>query len=379
MLLSLTHAHLTVVVLVMAALVVFAALTVVTSRDSGLHQPESGGAMAVFADRLFRTATPLVGVWSVMMIVAVAVMLPPSAFVSYLIARRTTQRLERLAETARAIRKGDYRAQVEVVGEDEVAQLQSDFNAMAKELAQALHDLETQRDAVSRLLQSRRQLVANVSHELRTPVATARATLESMRGRSAQDAAPALRHDLEVVEGEILRLQRLIDDLFTLSQVEVDRLAMHCEPIDVSSVVRRMVGAMAPLAWKTGRVEVVAELPSELPPARADESRLEQIVANLVRNAIRHTPPGGIVAVSAHREADAVCVEVRDTGEGILPQDLPHIWERFYRGESAQEDSRGAGLGLALVKELTEAMGGDVEVESVVGQGSRFVVRLPTS
>jgi signal transduction histidine kinase len=180
-----------------------------------------------------------------------------------------------------------------------------------------------------------------------------------------------------VVEGEILRLQRLIDDLFTLSQAEVDRLAMHCEPIDVSRVVRRMVEAMAPLAWKTGRVEVVAELPAELPPARADESRLEQILANLVRNAIRHTPPGGIVAVVANGKADAVRVEVRDTGEGIPAEDLPHIWERFYRGENAQQDSRGAGLGLALVKELTEAMGGSVEVESVVGQGSCFVVRLP--
>jgi signal transduction histidine kinase len=197
-----------------------------------------------------------------------------------------------------------------------------------------------------------------------------------MRDRSAQDAPPALRHDLEVVEGEILRLQRLIDDLFTLSRAEVDGLAMHCEPIDVSPVVRRTVEAMAPLAWKAGRVEVVAELSAELPPARADESRLEQILANLVRNAIRHTPPGGIVAVSAYGKGDAVRVEVRDTGEGIPAEDLPHIWERFYRGENAREDSRGAGLGLALVKELTEAMGGSVEVESVVGQGSCFVVRL---
>jgi signal transduction histidine kinase len=109
-----------------------------------------------------------------------------------------------------------------------------------------------------------------------------------------------------------------------------------------------------------------------------DEARLQQILANLMRNGIRHTPPGGIVAVMAAAEDDGVCIEVRDTGEGIPPQELAHIWERFYRGESARtEDRRGAGLGLALVKELVEAMGGTVEVESVVEEGSCFTVRVP--
>jgi signal transduction histidine kinase len=379
MLLSLTHGYLTLVVWVMAAFVVILAIGMMLSGDLSLRQLENGSMMTAIADHIFRTLMPLAGIWSVMMVIAVIVMLPPSTIFSYFIARRTTRRLERLAATARAMREGDYGARVSVEGEDEVAQLQADFNAMARELERTLLDLETQRDTISHLLQSRRELVVNISHELRTPVATLRAMLESAL-KQGQALSPALKGDLEVMEGEVLRLQGLIDDLFTLSQAEVEKLALNCRPIGVTPVARRSVAAMAPLAWQSGRVEVVEELPDELPLACADEARLEQILANLLRNGIRHTPPGVIVAVMAAAEGQTVRIEVRDTGEGISPEELPHVWERFYRGENARaEDSRGAGLGLALVKELTEAMGGSVEVESAVGRGSCFTVRLPKS
>jgi signal transduction histidine kinase len=125
-------------------------------------------------------------------------------------------------------------------------------------------------------------------------------------------------------------------------------------------------------------VEVVAEVPPEPPAVLADPDRLEQVLVNLLRNGVRHTPPGGIVAVLVAVEEDSVRIEVRDTGKGIPSEDMPHVWERFYRGAEARvKDNRGAGLGLALVKELTEAMGGTVEVESILGQGSCFIVRLP--
>jgi signal transduction histidine kinase len=388
MLLSLTHAHLALVVLVMAAFVVFLVIGLAISENPGSYRPESGGLVAVLIDRIFHSLIPLLGIWTVMMIIAVIVMLPPSAVFSYFVARHTTRRLERLAATARAMREGDYGARVSVEGEDEVAQLQADFNTMAGELERTLRDLEAERDTVSHLLQSRRELIATVSHELRTPVATLRAMLESAL-KQGETPPPALRGGLAVMEGEVLRLQGLIDDLFTLSQAEVEKLALDCHSIDVAPVVRRSVAAMAPLAWQSGRVEVVAELPEELPPICADEARLEQILANLLRNSMRHTPPGGIVAVITAAEADVVRIEVRDTGEGIPPEELPRVWDRFYRGESARssgarrshgasaEDNPGAGLGLALVKELTEAMGGTVAVESQVGQGSTFTVRLP--
>ena len=259
-----------------------------------------------------------------------------------------------------------------------VAQLQRDFNAMAEELERTLHDLQAERDRVAGLLAARRTLIANVSHELRTPVATVRAAVDSSVDRWDDTPPEQLRANLEIVQGEVLRLQGLIEDLFTLSRADAGGLPIECKPTDIREVGRRMVEALAPLAWRSGRVELIADIPPSLPSASADEGRLEQVLANLLRNAIRHTPPGGIVALRADTDGAGVQIQVCDTGEGIAVEDLAHIWERFYRGANGrQRDAAGAGLGLALVKELTEAMGGTVAVESVPGQGACFSVRLP--
>jgi signal transduction histidine kinase len=374
---ALTHAHLTVVLLAVVLFAFLATFQVILSDHSGRFVPQQGGLAALLVDRLVLTIFPLFGVIAVMMVILLAVVLPPSAIFSYFVAHRTTRRLEALAAAAKSLRDGDYTARVDVIGEDEVAQLQADFNAMANDLERTVGELQTERDKVTSLLQSRRDLIANVSHELRTPVATIRGYLESTRAGRGEES-PRLQHDLEVMEREVGHLQMLIEDLFTLSRAEVGELVLANEPMDVSAIVRRMVDTVAPLAWQSGRVEVVAQVSPDLPSALADERRLGQVLSNLLHNGVRHTPPGGIVAVIAAAEQEAVRIEVRDTGEGIPPEDLPYVWERFYRGESVRaEDSRGAGLGLALVKELTEAMGGTVEVESVLGQGSCFTVRLP--
>ncbi len=376
---ALTHAHLTVVAVAVVLFAVLVTFQVILSDHSGRFVPQQGGLAALLVDRLVLTIFPLFGVIAVMTTILLAIVLPPSAIFSYFVARRTTHRLEALAAAAKSLRDGDYTARVDVVGEDEVGQLQADFNAMAEDLGRTVDELQAERDKVASLLQSRRDLIANVSHELRTPVATIRGYLESiLAGRDEEP--PKLRHDLEIMEREVGHLQMLIEDLFTLSRAEVGELVLACEPVDVGGIVRRVVDTVAPLAWQGGRIEVIAQFSPDLPPALADERRLEQVLSNLLHNGMRHTPPGGIVAVIAAAEEDAVRIEVRDTGEGIPPEELPYVWERFYRGESARaEDSRGAGLGLALVKELTEAMGGTVEVESVLGQGSCFVVRLPRS
>jgi signal transduction histidine kinase len=379
LLLSLTHAHLMVALVVMAVFVVGISVYVIISGDRWTGQPGSSALVVLIVDRIVRTLFPLLALSLVMMSVVGVVLLPLSAAASFFLARRTTRRLQRLADAAGAMRAGAYDARVEVEGQDEVAQLQADFNGMAEALERTMEELESERDTVSRLLASRRELLANVSHELRTPVATVRATLESLLDDEETLHDPALAHDLEVMEGEVLRLQRLIADLFTLSQAEVAQLSLERRPADVAPIVQRMVDAVAPLAWQTGRVEVVADLPDTLPPALVDPSRLEQVISNLLRNGIRYTPPGGIVAVMAAAEGDeAIRIEVRDTGAGIPPEELSRIWERFYRGERGQaEGYRGAGLGLALVEELTEAMGGTVAVESVMGEGSCFTLKLP--
>lgn len=384
MLWALTHAHLTVVVsvILMAAAVLFLLPVLLQSAEP---TPPGAGLLTTITERLLHTLFPAISMLAIMVMVVLVAVLPPSLLVSYLVARRHTQRLENLADGARALQEGRYDTRVAVAGQDEVAQLQEGFNAMAGNLEETLQALEVQRDTVARLLQSRRELVASVSHELRTPVATMRATLESALGGQQEALSASLQHDLTVVEDEVLRLQRLIDDLFTLSQVEVEGLALECVPTDLGPVVQRMVDALAPLAWNSGRVEVVAELTPDLPPACVDKARLDQVLANLLRNGIRHTPPGGIVTLAASAEPDAVVLQVRDTGEGIALEDLPHIWERFYRGKKSQgshdghalDHDAGAGLGLALVKELTAAMDGTVSVESEVGKGSCFTLKFP--
>jgi signal transduction histidine kinase len=182
------------------------------------------------------------------------------------------------------------------------------------------------------------------------------------------------------MEREIVRLQGLIDDLFTVSRAEAGGLSLNMTTVDVGSVVRRRVEALSPLARQREHVEVVADVPVDLPPARADAERLDQVLINLLRNALRHTPPGGIVAVVTSTDEAHIRIEVCDTGAGIPQAELPHVWERFYRGDDARElDTQGAGLGLALVKDLVEAMGGQVAAESHTGEGSCFSVWLPCS
>jgi signal transduction histidine kinase len=304
--------------------------------------------------------------------------LPPIVLFSYLITRRITRRLESLTEATTALGTGNYATRLTVEGEDEVAQLQANFNGMAERLESAMQALQDEQQRVKGLLQSNRELVASVSHELRTPVSILRGYLESALTSWQEEPPAGLRRDLEVMEREVTRLQTLIEDLFTVSRAEVGRLTFKCEPVEIAATVQHLVESVAPLAWQLNRVQVLAEVAPNLSPVLADEGRLTQILSNLLHNSIRHTPPGGIVVVSAAEQAQSICFQVCDTGEGIEPDVLPHIWERFFRVESARNGhDQGAGLGLALVKELTEAMRGSVQAESTPGQGSRFTISLP--
>jgi signal transduction histidine kinase len=311
-------------------------------------------------------------------VIALTAVVPPSALFSYLVIRHTTRRVKELAVATGILRRGNYAVRVPVVGEDEVAQLQSNFNAMAVDLERAMRDLQGERDRVAALLQSRRELIANVSHELRTPMATLRSYLETTLTHWEETPSPTMRHDLQVMENEAIRLQALVEDLFTLARTEVGRLTLHCIPTDVVALAQRIVETSAPLAWRASKVEMVIDAAPAVPRALVDPDRLEQALRNLLHNGVRHTPPGGIVAVVLKAEEHAVILQVKDTGEGIAPTDMPHIWERFYRSESTRTNmGSGTGLGLALVKEWTEAMGGTVAVESTVGEGSCFTLRLP--
>jgi signal transduction histidine kinase len=249
---------------------------------------------------------------------------------------------------------------------------------MAADLESTLRELRNERDTVSGLLAARRELIASVSHELRTPMATLRSYLETTLMHWEEGSPPTLQHDLQIMENEVIRLQTLVEDLFTLSRAEVGKLTLRCKPTDVGKLVQSIADTSAALAWQSSRIEVVADISCQTPSVMVDPTRLEQALHNLLHNAVRHTPPGGIVALVVAEEKGSVIIQVKDTGEGIAPEDLPHIWQRFYQAQSARnEASSGAGLGLALVKELIEAMNGSVEVESKPGEGSCFTIRLP--
>jgi signal transduction histidine kinase len=362
---GLVHTQLSVVVVL--ALLVSVVASVFIIIEANRNFPEETLA-ATFAHRLVLTILPFLAVSTLGLATILIGILPPAALASYLFSRRITRRLETLAQAAGELRHGDYAARVEVSGADEVAQLQADFNAMAVDLEAALAESQAERDKVAALLETRRQLAASVSHELRTPLATLRGYLEP----ALENHTPPSPEDLTIIGREVQRLERLIDDLFTLSRAEVEQLTLQTQPTDVWPIAQRLVNTYAPLAWQRGRVEVVVQSEGEIPLALVDAGRLEQIIANLLRNAVRHTSPGGIVAVLLSQVEDWIQVKVRDTGEGIHPDDLPLIWQRFFRGSKGS-----AGLGLALVKELTETMGGTVEVASLPGEGSVFTVTLP--
>ena len=357
---SLTHAHIMLVAMgAFLLLLIFEVLLIYYSKNILVIIPATLGLLVIS-------------------IIALAAIVPPSALFSYLVMRRTTRRVKELAAATSLLRRGNYAVRVPVVGEDEVAQLQENFNAMAVDLERAIRDLHGERDRVAALLQSRRELIANVSHELRTPMATLRSYLETTLVHWDELPPPTLQHDLQVMENETIRLQALVEDLFTLARSEVGRLTLHSIPTDVVALSQRLVETSAPLAWRASKVEVVVDATPNLPYALVDPDRLEQALRNLLHNGIRHTPPGGIVAVTLREKESAIILQVKDTGEGIAPADLPHIWQRFYRGESSRFSmGSGTGLGLALVKEWIEAMGGSVAVESTVNQGSCFTLRLP--
>lgn len=370
---ALTHTNL--VILACGVAVVVASFIL---RQGTFRADPAGGPVAFGVTLLTNVILPVLSLTVLATFLALIVLLPPAALLSYTLVRRTTRRLGDLVQATTALRAGAFPAQVEVSGEDEVAQLQTGFNAMAADLGAALTDLKAERDRVAALLEGRRKLIASVSHELRTPVATLRGYVDLIMSGEEPGVAGAPNRDLVAMERELGRLETLIDDLFTLARADAGGLALQCQPADAGSIAQRAVDTMAPLAWRSARVKVTAVVPPGLPPALVDPGRLAQVLVNLLRNAVSHTSPGGIVVVEAASAGDEVTIRVTDTGEGIAADDLPHIWERFYQGAGARA-GEGAGLGLAVVKDLVEGMGGSVEVQSAAGQGSCFEVHLPRS
>jgi len=226
--------------------------------------------------------------------------------------------------------------------------------------------------------QDRRQLVVNMGHEIRTPIASIRGHAEALLDGAGRPSEEETRRYLEVIQRETERLGALVDDLLVVARGEAGELRLDLRPVDVGAVAGEVVAALGPIALRDRKVKLVARLPETVVPAAwADRDRLVQVLMNLVRNGIAYTPEGGIVSVSVNAAGDRVDVEVADTGVGIAAEDLPRIFDRFYRAdESRSRATGGFGLGLAISRDLVVAMAGSIEVESEPGTGSRFTVRL---
>ncbi len=218
----------------------------------------------------------------------------------------------------------------------------------------------------------RRDFVANVSHELRTPLATLKALVETLREGALEDPQAARRF-LERMEGELDRLDRIVGELLDLARIESGRMPMQMAQVTVAEVVGPPVEELRPLAERAG-LRLTVSLAPDLPPILADVDGMRRVVANLVHNAIQFTPSGE-VTVQAERRGEEVVISVRDTGVGIAAEDLPRVFERFYKARGSR--SGGAGLGLAIAKHIVLAHGGRIWAESVPGQGSTFSVALP--
>ncbi|MFF2119379.1 sensor histidine kinase [Kitasatospora sp. NPDC058184] len=290
-----------------------------------------------------------------------ALVLAVTVAITTAVGLRLSRPLNALTRAARRMADGDLSARVTATGRDEIAGLAAAFNAMAERREQ--------------LEELRRAMVGDIAHELRTPLSNIRGWLEAVED-GVVTADGALTSSL--LE-EALLLQHLIDDLRDLAAADAGELALHREPVDAEDLLTQTATAHGALAQASGVTLLVdtdtATAGYEL---SADPVRLRQMVGNLVANAVRHTPAGGTVTLRTRPEADALLIEVADTGNGIAPADLPLVFERFWRAEkSRNRQSGGSGLGLAIVRKLAELHGGDVHAASTPGTGSVFTVRLP--
>jgi signal transduction histidine kinase len=282
---------------------------------------------------------------------------------SWLLAQRLTRPIRTLGDAAERIGRGSYQARVPVPpSDDELAALGRTFNQMAAAL-----------EATER---HRRALLADLAHELRTPLATLEAYVEGL----ADGVVAADKEAWTVLQVGLVRLRRLTEDLTAVSRAEEHQLGLRPSPVDPSALVTRAIQAAEP-AYAAKGVALQASVDHRLPQVSVDPDRIGEVLANLLGNALRHTPPGGLVEVTAQGHGDELELVVTDTGEGISPELLERVFERFFRVDPARtrNSGGGSGLGLTISRAIVEAHGGGVWAESAGrGRGARFVVRLPT-
>jgi signal transduction histidine kinase len=294
-----------------------------------------------------------------------------SASFGYLLAASMAQSLSLLQKGAQRIARGDFSARVHLTEVDELSDVAEAFNRMGDELQKSF---ARQKE----LEQARRDLIAAVSHDLRTPLTSIRAMTEALADRVVTEPATVQRY-YGTIRSQIENLSGLINDLFELSQLETGQIQLAVEAVNLNDLLSDVVESMQAQAGAKG-ISLKAIFSEDLPIIKGELNKIQRVIYNLVQNAIRHTPASGSISLATQVVPDGVQVEVADTGEGIAPEDLPHIFDQFFRGErSRSRETGGAGLGLAIAKRIVEAHHGQIWVESQVGAGTRFRFILPAS
>lgn len=313
---------------------------------SAIRETESRHGVAGSAYRWLAGAAVVAGIGALILIGALS--------------RRLLGPIESLTDATRRMEEGDRSVRVPVASRDELGELARTFNSMA--------------DAISRQETLRRNLVGDVAHELRTPLTSIRAQLEALQdGLAAPDARM-----IDSLHEDAGLLERLVDDLQDLALAEAGQLALHTGPVSVADAARRGAAALESRARAAG-VGIGVDVPEDAVVV-ADRGRMGQILSNLLDNAITHTPSGGRIVITATREDSSIRTAVADTGTGIEPQHLPHVFDRFYRTDpSRARATGGTGLGLAIVRQLVRAQGGDVTASSSPGRGTVISFTLPAS
>ena len=358
---------------------IFSAAPIYAEEGGGLqgylYVVLAGEQLAGVAERLQGSYILRLAAWSLAASVAVALLAGLALF------RRLTRRLRRLDSrmqsfTASSAQERGGAAEAPSVAadpaSDEIERLDRSFAAMSERISAQIDGLEQ----VDRL---RRELVANVSHDLRTPLASLQGYLETLLLKD--DALPPeeRRHYLEVASRQSERLGKLVEELFELAKLDAGDTQLELEPFSMAELVQDVAQKLA-LGAEKRSVSLTTELDRQVPPVHADLRLIERVLVNLVDNALRHTDEGGEVKLRVAETGGKVAVEVADTGSGIPPEELPYIFDRFFRGRNGKvnghDDRGGAGLGLAISQRVLELHGAELAVESEVGTGSRFAFTL---
>ena len=279
--------------------------------------------------------------------------------VATVLALQITAPARKLTRAARRVASGDLEHRVDIDSHDELGEVGDAFNDMAAGLAQQE--------------ELRQHMVADIAHELRTPLSVMQVELDSLQDGLTEptpEVISSLREEVDL-------LSRLVQDLRLLSRVEAGRLPLELQSVALAGLAQQVAQQVSTSAERKG-VRLEASVPEDLPAVRADPDRLQQVLLNLLDNALRHTPAGGAVRLSAQAEGAFLHLQVADTGEGIAPEDLSHVFDRFYRADASRSRaSGGSGLGLTIARGLIEAMGGRIWAESTPGQGAAFHFTLP--